>query len=280
MTPAKDLYFFDRFYQKGLQWYAQQFDEGAGYPVVGEISHDYLYSQVAAQRLRQDLPDARLMVCLREPCERTFSAYLHLVKSGHFRGTFEEALETFPGLVNRSQYGKHLAMYLDYFPREQVVCSVFDDLSTDPQLFADKLFGEIGLPSIPLSESLRGKALPAGQSRSVLLTQLLKRIADVVRSAGMPKLVGQVKTSPVVQRVLFRSYSDADKPRLTPQMRDRLRSIFAPDIEQLDRLMGTNLSRRWSYTQHPPQRAQMVRLTGFPNVFAGQPVSQLQQVPA
>ena len=72
------------------------------------------------------------------------------MKSGHFRGTFEEALDEFPGLVNHGKYGKHIAMYLDHFPREQIVHSLFDDLKTDPQKFADQLFSSLGLATITL----------------------------------------------------------------------------------------------------------------------------------
>ena len=86
VTPAKDVYFFDRYFDKGLDWYAQQFEGGEGHQVVAEISHDYLISPIAAERIRETLPNTKLMVCLREPCDRAFSCYLHMVKSGQFSG--------------------------------------------------------------------------------------------------------------------------------------------------------------------------------------------------
>ena len=38
VTPAKDLYFFDRYFEKGMDWYLQQFEGGEGHQIVAEIS--------------------------------------------------------------------------------------------------------------------------------------------------------------------------------------------------------------------------------------------------
>ena len=35
MTPAKDLYYFDRYYHRGLDWYARQFSGGTGHRIIG-----------------------------------------------------------------------------------------------------------------------------------------------------------------------------------------------------------------------------------------------------
>lgn len=247
VTPAKDLYFFDRFYHKGLDWYARQFEGGAPYRIVAEVSHDYLYGRRAAERLQALLPQAKLMVCLREPCERTFSAYLHLVKGGRFSGTFEAALDRHPGLIERSRYGKYVSMYLDHFPRDQIIWAAFDDLQHDSQTFADRLLAQLDLPPIRLPPTLRQNVLPAGRSRSVPLTRAVTRMADMVRGAGMPKLVGRVKASPLVRRLLYAPYREAERPQPTPQTTARLRDGFARDIATLDEVLGTAFGRRWSY---------------------------------
>ena len=43
LSPAKDLYFFDRYYDRGIAWYLRQFDDaGPEHVVVGEVCQDYL----------------------------------------------------------------------------------------------------------------------------------------------------------------------------------------------------------------------------------------------
>lgn len=247
MTPAKDLYFFDRYYDRGLDWYARQFEGATGQRVVGEISHDYLYDRKAADRLKKDLSDVKLMVCLREPCERTFSAYLYLLKCGQFSGTFEDALVAHPGLIDRSLYGKHLSTYLDQFPRERIYCAAFAELQRDAQSFADNVFHALDLPPISLPTQLRETVLPAGRSRSVLLTRLVRYAADLVRGWGMPNLVGRIKASQHLQRLLYAKYREDEKPRPAPQTVARLRDIFEPDVALLDKILGADCRHLWSY---------------------------------
>lgn len=247
ITPAKDLYFFDRFYDRGLNWYAHQFDGATGQRIIGEISHDYLYDRRAAIRLKRDLSEVQLMVCLREPSDRTFSAYLYLLKCGQFAGTFEEALVAHPGIIQRSLYGKHLSTYLEHFPPEKIYCAAFAELQRDAQSFADGVCDALGLPPISLPPKLRENVLPAATSRSVLLTRLVRYAAELVRGWGMPHLVGRIKASQHVQKLLYARYKADEKPAPAPQTVARLRDIFEPDVALLDKILGTNMLRVWSY---------------------------------
>ena len=51
VTPAKDLYFFDKYFERGLEWYAKQFAAADGETVIAEICHDYIVSPLAAERI-------------------------------------------------------------------------------------------------------------------------------------------------------------------------------------------------------------------------------------
>lgn len=97
LTPGKDLHFFDRYFDRGLDWYAAQF-RGAEqhHEIVGEIGTRYLYARRVPLRIHQTLPDARLMVCVRDPVKRAFSSYLYLRRQGQDLGTFAEALDSTP----------------------------------------------------------------------------------------------------------------------------------------------------------------------------------------
>src|SRR5215510_10013523 len=90
LSEAKDLYFFSRYYDRGLDWYRKQFrSAGPGHRVVGEVCPDYLSCAEAPRRIRSCLgPDVRLMVTLRDPAERAFSAYLHRRRHGEAAPTF------------------------------------------------------------------------------------------------------------------------------------------------------------------------------------------------
>jgi hypothetical protein len=98
----KGINYFDLNYDRGLNWYLGHFPveqvartrtSGYGEPVAFEASGYYLYHPFAIERLARDLPDVKLLVMLRDPVERAFSAYKHEYARGYEQETFERALE-------------------------------------------------------------------------------------------------------------------------------------------------------------------------------------------
>src|SRR5262249_315268 len=116
VPPAKDIYYFDRHYARGPRWYASFFEPPNAATAVGGLADDFLFSEVAAERIHRDLPGVKLIAFLRHPVERTFSEYLYLVRSGLAGGrTFREVADLHPELLDHSRYARHLPAYLDRF---------------------------------------------------------------------------------------------------------------------------------------------------------------------
>ena len=56
VPPAKEMFFFDRYFDRGVDWYARQYaDVGRHELVVADISHDYLFSSAAPVRIMETL---------------------------------------------------------------------------------------------------------------------------------------------------------------------------------------------------------------------------------
>jgi hypothetical protein len=52
-----------------------------------------------------------------------------------------------------------------------------------------------------------------------------------------------------VQRVLYASFRDEQRPLPTPDEVDELRQFFAPHVRQLDQLLGTSFRQLWGYAE-------------------------------
>jgi hypothetical protein len=98
----KGVNYFDLNYYRGMRWYQGHFPVAEiarrrtaryGGPVAFEASGYYLYHPFALERMARDLPDAKLVVMLRDPVERAFSAYKHEYARGFEHEGFERALE-------------------------------------------------------------------------------------------------------------------------------------------------------------------------------------------
>lgn len=247
MAPGKGTFYFSAHYARGLDWYRSHFAGARDERVLGEVSHAYLYHPEICERIAGVNPDMKLLVCLREPAERAFSEYLDLLKNGHATGSFEEVLERVPRLVEWGRYAKYLAPYLATFHAKQLHVGVFDELASDPDTFAERVFDFLEIPRMPLGQRQRERMLPAGEPRSRRLTRLVKRASHAAKRAGLRGLRGKVKTSRGVRALLYRPYAPERRPVMGQRSRERLREVFAPEIRDLDALLGSRFGRLWKY---------------------------------
>jgi hypothetical protein len=246
LGPNKGLYYFDQHFDQGRQWYLDHFRAAGDRPVVGEISHSYLSSPEAPARIAEFNPDMRLLVCLREPVDRAFSDYLDLVKNGQFDGPFTDALERFPRLLDRGRYATHLQRYLDLFPRQQLHVSLFDDLRSDPQAYADGVFAFLGIRRLELPPADLKSRMPAGAPRNPSVATVAKSMSKLAKQAGLRRFRSRVKRSVVVRQVLYRPYKD-DRPTIDPAVAAELRLGFADEVLRLDSLLGRPVAAMWGY---------------------------------
>jgi hypothetical protein len=255
MASGKGLYFFDNNYDRGVEWYLNHFASAAGKAICGEVSHSYLYSSLACRRIAELNPRMKLMVCLRNPVDRAFSAWLDGIKNQEFEWSFEQALEQVPSLIDRGKYGQYLQPYVEQFSREQIHVAVFDELGTDPQGFADKLFGFLNLDSFELALAMRRKMMPAGVPRSEVVARAAKRTSAWFKRLGLRALHGQLKRSRFVRNLLYRPLDDEDKPQIDAATACRLREIFQADVADLDALLGTSFQSLWGFAGAPAGRS-------------------------
>ncbi|MGN6302725.1 MAG: sulfotransferase family protein [Angustibacter sp.] len=251
LTSAKDLYFFSRYYDRGADWYAEQFaDAPADAAVVGEVCPDYLATPAAPERIREVLgTDVRLMVTLRDPVDRAYSSYLYLSKHGRAGSSFLDTVQRSPELVEEGRYGTQLRRFEKALGhRRTIFVAVFDDLQSDPQAFYDSTTSWLGIDRHELTPEQLAAQLPASKARFLPLAVIAKNGAEWVRRHDGAELVGRIKRSAVVQRALYRPLG-ADRPTPEPGERDLLREQLAPEVRLVQEDYGLHLMERWGWSR-------------------------------
>lgn len=246
VPTAKDLYFFDRYYSRGLEWYERQFPVHASTLVALEVCHDYLYSRAAAERIATHYPDALLTVSVRHPIERAVSAYHYMVRQGRLTVSFERALVEEPELLEHGRYGAHLEGYLTHFDASQVLVQDFAAIKHSGLAYANRLWRFLGVSeAAQLPQRATAAVRPASRARLPLLATCGRRVGSWLRDARGEVLVTRIKNSPLVERLLFRSLSTSE--RTTPTERDRAfaEERIRSDATRLDELFGTTFERAW-----------------------------------
>lgn len=156
----KEAHFFNLHFSEGLGRYRSNFPrirelrrEGA---ITGEATPGYLNHPHVPRRMHSVLPEAKLIVLLRDPVDRAYSHYRHYRRVGREDLSFEEALrreeertrpdldrmlrdETHPGrsfithsYLQRGRYAEQLEAWNAYFSPEQLFLVLTEDLARDP----------------------------------------------------------------------------------------------------------------------------------------------------
>ena len=115
MSEPKELHFFGKHPNRGLEWYADQFRPGPEHVAWGESTPSYLYKDQARAAMAEALPSARFVAILREPVARAYSHYWFARSKGKEPlTTFAEAVAAEPGRLANSKDGQPIAFsYLD-----------------------------------------------------------------------------------------------------------------------------------------------------------------------
>jgi hypothetical protein len=158
MSSNKELHFFDRQFDRGLEWYAEQFAPEPGQTQLGETTPAYMYKPSARQHLVESLPDARIVMILRNPADRAYSHYWHDVRQKELgrrtrpvADSFEAALAEerpdlfaslvpgteVPGVekrdsyVGRGEYIDQIEPFIDAYGEDRVLILLLEDLVSD-----------------------------------------------------------------------------------------------------------------------------------------------------
>lgn len=213
--------------------------------VIGEASTWYFALPGMAARIKAYRPDAKIIVILRDPVERAYSAWRHA------RGDRLEPCESFSAALQleaqrgevefllRYQrmglYSEALAEYQSEFSAAQLLVLFYDDVLADPLSVwrAVCAFLEIDDAHAPVFEHRYNRS---GRPRNRLVHGLLRshRLKRFVRSVLPHQLAIRAKQQ--VENINLEQF-----PAMDAACRAALREFYRPDIQQLSRLTNRDL---------------------------------------
>lgn len=201
----------------------------------GEIAPIYLESQSAPRRIRELIPDVRLIAILRNPVHRAFSGYVMQVRSGREHRPVHEAFDPAAHHVQAGFYHAQIKRYLDLFPREQLMLILYEEFAHDNRATLGGIFEFLGVDTDfepPLHQKHNVSTYPKSRMFNSLIENRLTR--DVLRPA-LPEWVRHL-----ARRA---KKSNLGKPPRIPQVvHAHLLDIYRDDILRLQDLTGLDLS--------------------------------------
>jgi hypothetical protein len=242
-VQRKEVHYFDRYFERGVDWYRAYFpagDEAGRYRAIGEITPDYLATAEAPARIHSLLPDCRLVAILRNPVDRVYSWYQHARRSRNERRNLPTFLKEEPAALRAGLYHRHLRRYLALFPSHALLVLVYEELLRDPGRELGRLTGFLGVemiwpePAALLRERVYASDMPRFRGAFALARRAGAFLArhDVnspVRAAKRLGLRGWFGRGPAVET-------------LAATERRRIAAFYEHDLRELSALLQRDFS--------------------------------------
>lgn len=225
--------------------YVRLFETVGSQTAIGEASVCYLWSPTAAINIRSRIPEAKIIMILRDPAERAFSQYLQYAANGLVKRSFREHIESsarhtgrefntlYPFLEYGLYYGQ-VKTYLEVFPRANVRIYLYEEAWSDPSLFLKQIFEHLNVDSAFRPDMSR-RALERRAPRSLAGHYLL------AKSGMAPRLKALAPRAAWdgVRALMFKSPGSL---RMDASDRQYLCDYYREDVRSLSSLLNRNLA--------------------------------------
>lgn len=241
MATPKEVNFFSLHWEMGLDFYRQRF-AAVTETIAGEASPSYSRAPLISgvpERIASTIPTVRLIYLIRHPIDRMRSHYIDRLHEGRERAaTFSEAIESDRRYIDVSRYAYQIQLYLDHFPRSQLLVLTAEQLKTNRENAMRQILSFVGADSSILPANLNDELNRAGDkyrlARSLDQARLMWQKARPITGRIPKKWRHWLRTAvgreiAPVSLQLSRQEEQRLWEELTPDLQ-RLRTIVDPEM--------------------------------------------------
>lgn len=240
MSDPKEPNFFsdEDVWSNGLEWYSSLFEGAAPSDLRGESSTHYTklpdYPNTL-KRMREHVPDAKLIYVMRHPIDRLVSHYMHAWLEASMEGDINQAVERYPQLVNYGLYAMQLRPFLETYGPDNVLPVFFERLTRHPQEELERVCSFLGYQGAPVWNQ--------EESRQNVSTERLRvdPLRDRIVNYPPVKFVRQNIIPRSVRNRIKQAWQITAKPELSLQVRRDLMATFDQDLKTLGEWLGAEL---------------------------------------
>lgn len=225
--------------------------------LLGDASVYYLFSKTAAKEIYDINPNAKIIICLRNPIDFVQSLHAQLVSNADENELdLETALELEESRLNgknvpwyahpvhalryteMAKFSGQVKRYLEIFPKENVKVVFLEELSKDANSVTQSVFSFLGME--PPSELSLNVVNPTTTVRFKWVKVFHKTVLPA--DGRVRKIVPKFFLRPI-DFILFRIMSKkATKRVMSQSLRLRLREKLSEDVLKLRSVLGNELS--------------------------------------
>ncbi len=259
--PQQEMAYFtdEKEYAKGfdkaLQHYFKGLDKKDGEKLVAKNAIMYTY-EGAIKRLQEHNPQCKIVLSLRNPVDRAYSAYLMEYNYADMGFPFERIMDVaakadstywpYNLFIDAGNYAKYLKMIYRYFPKEQVRVVLCDEIKADPVKVCREIFTWLGVDDAFVPEiKVHNPTVKAGPKvYARLAVRLLKKSPFLRKMAGL--IIPSHYNYKVGDFVKNLNKTNRKYDAMNPATRVELIGYYSSANKELEELTGKNVTVLWS----------------------------------
>lgn len=241
----QELHYFDknRNFDKGEAWYESQFEKANQGQLVGEKTPDYFWTncdiatsknicQNKAHRISTALPEAKLIVILREPVSRFLSAWNHNVRRGRLRSdiSLDALLKEESYYVQRMLkvgcYATQLKEFRRYYASNQLLVIFQDEVKSDPDNVIRKVCDFLNVDVALFNGSVNNRDKVNSFESTVFGTRILKYLPPILQEVWL-RFDKMILTKSGLKTVKYPELTETERVYLTEYYRSEMEELNA-----------------------------------------------------
>lgn len=263
IAPVKEPHYFapsvsennviSRFVTHDRKQYLGLFKNVKNEDAIGEASASYLWDVQSPKAIHDAVPDARIIMILRDPIERAFSHYLMSVRQKEETLPFYDAIEkdyksSEKGYfishlyVELGLYAEQIGRYVESFGYKNIKVLIFEEFIKDPQIAVNDVLEFLGLePYRPANIGMVYDPYvnSTNRRRSIsLLSKTTDKANQIFKAAT--RLIGkdsQTDKDSRAQQILRTTYASA----VPEDGRRYLKEVYQKDVTNLISILGKSI---------------------------------------
>ncbi|MDQ0297879.1 transcription antitermination factor NusA-like protein [Salibacterium salarium] len=244
---------YDKRYDKNVigsaEEYYKLFSNYSGQKYIAESSVHYLYFNGLAYKLKEESPDAKIIISLRNPIERAYSAYTYYVSRGRESESFREAIQNENHrMLNNYEVGwyyiaqglyyQKVKDYLEVFGRENVHIVLFDEIKDDLEGTLKNIYKFLEVDPVTINNTEK-KYNVSGTPKN----KITKVIASPLKAKSLAKKYLPTPMANKLKDYYFKILEkNLAKTELSVSDKEYLKSVYETDIKKLSVLIEKDLN--------------------------------------
>jgi len=236
--------YYDSFLIDNLESYKNLFSNASNYKAIGEGSVSSLFYKNTPKKIKNLIPDIKIIILLRNPIDRAFSHYLMDYKLGLINDSFDDIVFRksnsknldlyFQQYLELGKYYNQIKRYLDIFNKDQVKIFLQEDLFSNTQNVVKEIYNFLNVDSsfIPkINKKHNAFSMPRNKIfRKIYSNYFLRTSFSYIFSSEIKRKLKKI------------FLKEDNKPKMSTKTKKYLLDFYLDDINDLENLIKKDLT--------------------------------------